>query len=675
MIIFFFPFLGTSNAGKSTIINGIIGKDILPTDIGECTKRGIIVRYSNMYENEITIRKANFINENLSINHIYCSFKPENIIGKGEKQVIEILKSLNYEFNDKEENSFYYINTKIKLLDDLGLDSSLKRMIYFIDFPGYGTKNNFLEKEICKKVLNISNSFIFTVRNSLIKENNTKLVLDLMFNQITTQKNKLYSGFIKYCLFILNNDNSQTNSKNDLDKAKKDIKYIISGDNEINENNKEEINLCFFNAKYYSKYCSNLNYFYNLKESLDMEYKNYLKYKIDIFKHPEMHGRKIYNTFYDFYYNKQLNDKIKYEFEKNIKELKTQKIKKEIINDLKEKLQNYCNMDEILKNGDKIYQALSYCQENINSLKIFKESNYEVFKHLLSSQIYGLYNNKKEKLKKNIEELLSILDDFFNYDYFNKKQNINEIEEFTKEIIKIKVKLKDIYTNSEISINEILLKYKNIIISLLKDKNNSIEKDLNNNINIIDEIDKELTTKLKEFSKELQLFLNTIDNNYSELYKESDKIINNFTEGKIHMKAINNFKDYLLCKIGDKNQNLDELIFKDIKFKLSLYEIYSRKGILEMIKSSLSKNNMAKNNIEMIANTLLKKFLQIMRILCVHLTKYHQKWLNGIDLAFDLASIKFTEKQLVIFKEIKEYYNNIRIFIQEEKINIYNNKY
>ena len=55
----FIPFLGTSNAGKTTIINGIIGKDILPTDIGECTKRGIIIRYSNMYENEITIKKAN----------------------------------------------------------------------------------------------------------------------------------------------------------------------------------------------------------------------------------------------------------------------------------------------------------------------------------------------------------------------------------------------------------------------------------------------------------------------------------------------------------------------------------------------------------------------------------------------------------------------------------------
>ena len=38
------PFIGASNAGKTTIINGIIGKELLPTDLNECTKRGIIIR-------------------------------------------------------------------------------------------------------------------------------------------------------------------------------------------------------------------------------------------------------------------------------------------------------------------------------------------------------------------------------------------------------------------------------------------------------------------------------------------------------------------------------------------------------------------------------------------------------------------------------------------------------
>ena len=49
------PFLGISNSGKTTIINGMLGDDILPTDLKECTKRGIIIRY---YEGEMNIKKA-----------------------------------------------------------------------------------------------------------------------------------------------------------------------------------------------------------------------------------------------------------------------------------------------------------------------------------------------------------------------------------------------------------------------------------------------------------------------------------------------------------------------------------------------------------------------------------------------------------------------------------------
>ena len=55
--VIFIPFFGASNAGKSTIINGIIGRDLLPTDLKECTKRGIIIRYSdkeNVYKKQIS---------------------------------------------------------------------------------------------------------------------------------------------------------------------------------------------------------------------------------------------------------------------------------------------------------------------------------------------------------------------------------------------------------------------------------------------------------------------------------------------------------------------------------------------------------------------------------------------------------------------------------------------
>jgi hypothetical protein len=52
--------------------------------------------------------------------------------------------------------------------------------------------------------MNICNAFVFVLKNSNIKENNTKKILDSMFNQI--KKKKLANGYIKSYLFILNNN-------------------------------------------------------------------------------------------------------------------------------------------------------------------------------------------------------------------------------------------------------------------------------------------------------------------------------------------------------------------------------------------------------------------------------------------------------------------------------------
>ena len=45
--------LGLYSSGKSTILNSLIGKQILPTSSDECTNRGIIIRYHNKDEPEL----------------------------------------------------------------------------------------------------------------------------------------------------------------------------------------------------------------------------------------------------------------------------------------------------------------------------------------------------------------------------------------------------------------------------------------------------------------------------------------------------------------------------------------------------------------------------------------------------------------------------------------------
>ena len=210
-----------------------------------CTKRRILIRYDD--EEETTIKKASFVEEKLlDITSYY--FEAENLIGKSIKQVRETLQGLNLDFNKNEKDSFYYIRTRIKLFDDLGLSNYYKKMIYLVNFPGYGTGNVF-EAEIYQKVMSICNAFIFVVRNSVIKEHDTKKILDSIFTQAKEQKNKFANRFIKSCLFIINNNINQSTEKNALEIAKSDIKYIIKGVEE------ENINLTFFNAKNYSNYC------------------------------------------------------------------------------------------------------------------------------------------------------------------------------------------------------------------------------------------------------------------------------------------------------------------------------------------------------------------------------------------------------------------------------------
>ena len=94
--VIFIPLLGESNVGKSTIINGIIGKEILPTYSNECTKRGILIKYEDC--DEPSIYKANLIEETDLLGHLNYFFKvrgKKDLIGTGEKKVKDTLNSLN----------------------------------------------------------------------------------------------------------------------------------------------------------------------------------------------------------------------------------------------------------------------------------------------------------------------------------------------------------------------------------------------------------------------------------------------------------------------------------------------------------------------------------------------------------------------------------------------------
>ena len=338
----------------------------MPSSLKECTKRGILIGYidsENIYLNKVNFKEEIFLGKN------NYWFKVGNFICQGEEKVKQTLEGLNYDFNDKEEDSFYFLQTKIKLFDEMGIDESTKRMIYLIDFPGYGTGNVF-EKEIYNKVMSICNSFIFVVRNTVIKEKNSRTVLKQIFQQAKEQKKKFASQFIKSCLFVFNNDEEQKTSQDELNKVQEDIKVLISKD--IVD---EDINLCFFNAKFYYNYCNNYNFFYDIEDTINKQYRDYLEYKHSIFVWPNSGYIKMEYSFFDYFYD-TLYTKVKNDFEQKIdnKEKIENKVEN-IVKSLFDKIKQYEISNISNKREKKILQLLSFARRNIKNLKTLKESN------------------------------------------------------------------------------------------------------------------------------------------------------------------------------------------------------------------------------------------------------------------------------------------------------------
>ena len=245
----YIPMLGLSNAGKSTILNGIVGCKILPTEKNECTKKGLLIKHWN--KEYPVIRKTRFIKEKLGDEEIYYFESSEKFITKGLQNIHHVLEGTNGEFTQNEENFFYEININIKFINDLKIDDNLKEKICFIDLPGFGTGNAFERKGVYTHLMKSCNIFLFVAFNLTIKESNNKKMLDNLYNQMSQFLGIPTQAFIKKCIFIINCDKDQDMSNKSLNQAKKDIIQIING---LDESNLNDINVCFFNAKYYENF-------------------------------------------------------------------------------------------------------------------------------------------------------------------------------------------------------------------------------------------------------------------------------------------------------------------------------------------------------------------------------------------------------------------------------------
>lgn len=642
----FIPFLGEINSGKSTIINGIIGEDVLPTGLKECTKRGIIIGYS---DKEINIRKANFRSKKImNKTNYYFDVKKEKVIGVGLNEVRDVLKGLNYKYNEKEEDSFYFIKTKIKLFDELGLDDSLKRIIYLIDLPGFGTENIF-EKEIYLKLMTICDSFIFTVRNSAIQQNNQKDILDKIFAQAKTEKKILSSYFMKLSLFIFNNDANQTTTQEDIEKAKKEIYNLIGI--------KNNINLCFFNALLYSLYNNNYNYYYNIEKTVENEYKNYLKNKSDIYIYPEI---KRYDSFsrYLIHVIENKNDSLF-----GSKRSDSQKIDESV----EKSLVSMFNMLGIDKNDetkyrDRISRAFSFGKEKIKELETKKESNYDRFKELFKTLIENNDNKRKEQLGEKIKNIIEKIDSFFSNNSIKKNDN-EEIKKFNDKKKSIIKTVNSILVDGQNGYFNIIEEYKDYIKDLLEQKKDNIKKILRgkNIIEVIKEINNEIENNMEDLNNNILGLLNKINTGIYDTIIDANDFINTIIGVDIHAIKMPRFIDFFSEEIGGKDIDLTKEIYDEMKIaSFTIKKIYKEKGFNKWLQSKLSKVDFLSNTFDIMINTFLQKMEYILILLVAKLTDYISELFSQVENTYELATVIFTNEQIKILEELNLHYQENR---------------
>ena len=238
------PLLGGYSTGKSSFLNNLIGKDILPVDISTCTNRGILIRHSN--EDCPQLFKTKFTHvENPDYWYFQDESKP---ICEGEEKVKKKLKELNYE-KVNFEDAFVVLKIPLQLFKELELsDKKLQKILEdkleLIDFPGLDVSNNFYKEKIFSPLMRFSDGFIFVNECDLIQERGNLKILANIMNQIKTRK---FSFSYNSCFFLLH-------------KLDKSLDLNINKSKEIFENlffknaNDTSLNVNKFSSKLYHIY-------------------------------------------------------------------------------------------------------------------------------------------------------------------------------------------------------------------------------------------------------------------------------------------------------------------------------------------------------------------------------------------------------------------------------------
>ena len=511
----YIPFIGGSSAGKSTILNCLIGYRLFPESESECTTRGIIIKYGK--EVELYAVKV----ENM--NNFYI-FEEDRLLSKTVKKVQEYLQCLNYQYGKDESKYFYLIKTPIKFFDDYKFEEEFKKKVIFVDLPGSDTSNNKFnehdktERTVYEKLLEISNSFIFINRGRGITNIENKKLLNQAYN-VVIDNSSLGKKFLDNCLFVINMFKELDQKDKEISGINNDLCTIIF-DNQVEKqkNNINLINSSLFNAKSYMEYLNIFNKTCNKKILLKTLKEEFINKK-----------KKNFTNFCLSSLNTKCKD-LSISIDKNYEcdEIFYQDIKKEMIL-IMEDLNLKCEKSDLVK-IKKFSNILQYITINIKENKFYINSNCKIFFSNLKKQIYKAKENVEKDFNINLIQSFNYFDILFEKDIdFNKTLNQQYFKGIGKEIVEELDKLESKY-----EIEKIFDKYLDLILKLIENLRNNMKEFINAYNKQLDKIIKvELEEKTKELlenglNKEIEEMMLKLDN---EMDNIKNKVLELFKKG------------------------------------------------------------------------------------------------------------------------------------------------
>lgn len=659
----YIPMLGVSNAGKSTILNGLIGCSILPAHKNECTKKGILIKH---WDIEIpAIRKIKFKKDTLGDEIIYY-FEPEaNIIARGIYDIHRVLEGTNGEFTDNAEDYFYQIDINIKFVRELNMDENIKNKICFIDLPGFGTNNAFEQNEIYSRLIKSCNIFLFIVLNLKIKEVDNKKMLDNLIEKLKSFRGIVSHSFIEKCLFIVNSDTNQEISPKTEDQAKNDIISIVVKEKDKNPNNnivpkynisKKNINVCFFNAKFYETYIRKLNYYNSPVLLIEEEYQNFLdaKEKVVQGKLDKVKGG-TFNNYLISILEDKINSDIREHFNKDIVKQK-EGIEKQVRDTFKYNFLKFKDNDINL-----IAKLITYGSENINKSELIPKSNIRIFSTILLLSIEKAQKAEEKEINKNLKACFKILDDVFEVAP-NVKFGPCKDAPITK-VVKPHVE-EDLNTmTTEVdnlikSINSEFDKY-NIVsildsfsakinnILLVKKSHISEELERNNWKKIQEDFEEAYKKESEELKSQLLSSIENATKNIKSYYDQCYDKLNQFYSESCERPSIL-FKDHIANSLGGNNnieETLQELIDDIIVNSRSATNWEKVKGFFKWISYKLSSLKYLTKIIDFIINKTNDKFTNFRNNIAEYVDTYKNNMNNEIKSSKDRVVVELEEKK------------------------------